>query len=210
MTTTTFGQRAIDLLESSALDYAATVDGNTIVVHDDVELGTHALATMTFLAFLRSALTQDVKVHWTAQITANNSNSSNGSSTKPAALNTAPLDTGPLHHLPPPTTIAGLPPEHLQAWRSTFRYGLCYFRRGPDFILIKDTRVADVHLTIDHPDLMATFLAACTPLRDDALTAIQREAIDILAAEQLVYRLDGLLLTLPTRMRRWPVPFSAV
>jgi hypothetical protein len=118
----------------------------------------------------------------------------------------------PLHHLPPPTTIAGIPPEQLHEWRSTYRYGLCYFCRGPDFILIKDARITNrhVHLTIDHPALTATFLAAYAPLRDSALTPPQRKAASILAAENLLYRLDGLLLTLPTRMRRWSIPFSAV
>lgn len=199
-TVSTYGRRACDLLESHAQDYSATVEGNAIVVHEDVELGANALATMTFLAFLRAALTENVEVRWNARISDNN-----GSST---------LDTTPLHHLWPPTTIAvgGLPPEPAREWRAAFKYGLCYYRRGPGFVLIKDNRVADchAHLTIDHPDLMATFLAGCTLLRDSALTPTQREAVDVLAGENLVYRVDDLLLTLPIRMRRWPVPFSAV
>jgi hypothetical protein len=195
----TFGSRACDLLDSHAQDYSATVEGNAIVVHEDVELGADALATMTFLAFLRAALTENVEVRWNARISGNGSGM---------------LDTTPLHHLWPPTTIAvgGLPPEPAGAWRAAFKYGLCYYRRGPGFILIKDTRIADcrVHLTVDHPDLMATFLAGCTLLRDSALTSTQREAVDVLAGENLVYRVADLLLTLPIRMRRWPVPFSAV
>lgn len=167
--------------------------GKPIVVHEDVELGADALATMTFIAFLRTSLTQNVEVRW------------NG-------LVRGAFDTAPLHHLWPPTTLAGVAPEQAEEWRTTFRYGLCYYRQGPSFLLVKDSRLADsqVHLTIDHPDLIDTFLAADAPLQDSALTATQREAVGVLAAETLVYRLDGLLLTLPTRMRRWPVPFSAV
>lgn len=197
----TFGSRARDLLDSHAQEYSATVEGSTIFVHEDVELGADALATMNFLSFLRTAVTQNVEVRWNARII------SSGSSAEV-------LDTAPLHHLWPPTTVAvgSHPPEEPRAWRAAFKYGLCYFRRGPDFALIKDTRIADCHvrLTIDHPDLLATFLAGCTLLRDSALTATQREAVSVLAKENLMYRLDDLLLTLPTRMRRWPIPFSAV
>ena len=203
----TFGSRACDLLDSHAQDYCATVEGNAIVVHEDVEFGADAFAAMNFIAFLRTALTEGVEVRWNARITGTSTIAATGSST-------STLDTTPLHHLWPPTTIAvaGHPPEPPRAWRAAFKYGLCYFRRGPGFILVKDNRIADrhVHLTIEHPDLMATFLAACDPMRDSALTATQREAVSVLCRENLVYRLDDLLLTLPIRMRRWPVPFSAV
>lgn len=196
----TFGSRASDLLDSHAQNYSATVEGNAIVVYDEVELGADAEATINFVAFLRAALTQDVEVRWHARIT----DTATGSG----------IDTTALHHLWPPTTVAttGLPPEEPRAWRAAFKYGLCYFRRGPGFILIKDTRIADrhVHLTVDHPDLMATFLAGCTPLRYSTLTPTQCEAVGVLARENLMYRLDDLLLTLPTHMRRWPVPFSAI
>jgi hypothetical protein len=191
---TTLSSRASDLLEGCALDYRATVEGNAIVVHDDVDLGADALATMTFIAFLQTCIAEGVEVRWSARVTS------------------GALDTAALHHLWPPTAIAGLPPEQAETWRATFRYGLCYFRRGPDFLLLKDSRNADgqVHLVIDHPDLVATFLAGCAPLHQSALTATQREAVGVLSQENLVYRLDDLLLTLPTRMRRWPMPFSSV
>lgn len=194
-TTTTFGHRASDLFDTLALNYDATAEGNTIVVHDEVELGTDALATINFIALLQTALTHDVQVRWTGVLTSSSR-----------------MDTAPLHHLYPPTTLVGLPPEHLRTWRAAFRYGLCYFRRGPDFIMVKDARLGtgDVHLTIDHPDLLATFLAACAPQRDSTLRPIQREAAAVLASENLIYRLDDLVLTLPTRIRRWPIPFSAL
>lgn len=193
--TPTFARRASDLFNTHIppLPYDSTVEGNTIVLHDEVKLGADAHATMTFIAFLQTCLAQNVEVRWTALVSGG-------------------LDTSPLHHLWPPTTIDGAPPEQLHAWRATFRYGLCYFRQGPDFILVKDARIAaaQVHLVIDHPDLLAAFLAGHTPQRHSTLTATQREAVGVLSEENLVYRLDDLLLTLPTRMRRWPVPFSAV
>lgn len=53
-------------------------------------------------------------------------------------------------------------------------------------------------------------MAGRTPLPAEQLTATQREAVRLLIAENLMYRVGDLLLTLPTHMRRWPVPFSAV
>ncbi|MFH9347768.1 DUF5825 family protein [Kitasatospora sp. NPDC017646] len=183
------GDRAADLFRRHDPGYGATVEGGTIVVPDEVDLGGDALAALGFLAFLRVALEEGVPVRWTA---------SGGGE----------LDTAPLRHLWPPSGFAGLPAD---PWEEAFRYGLCYFRRGPGFITVKDARAEhDVHLMLDHPDLVTTFLAGRTPLPVEALTATQRQAVGLLIAENLMYRLGDLLLTLPTHMRRWPVPFSAV
>jgi hypothetical protein len=188
-----FGQRASDLFNRYTMNYNACLDGDLIVVHDDVQLAADALATVTFVAFLRTCVTQGVRVRWKGRAH-------------------GPLDSAPLHHLWPPESMRGVPRHQERAWRESFRYGLCYFRQGPEFLLVKDARDAmqPVRMVIDHPDLVATFLSGTTPLRHGALSAAQREAVDVLTAENLVYRVDDLLLTLPTRMHRWPIPFSAV
>ena len=190
---TTYCRRAAELFNSRTLNYRATLQRGVIVVHEDVELGADPLATMAFIAFLRTSVAQDVEVRW-------------------SGLVRGTLDTASLHHLWPPTTLAGIPPEQGRAWREAFRYGLCHFRRGPGFVLVKDARVADgpTHFVIDDPDLTAAFLSGCAPLRDRCLTATQREAVDVLAEENLLYRLGDLLLTLPTHMHRWPIPFDSV
>ncbi|MFF9645006.1 DUF5825 family protein [Kitasatospora aureofaciens] len=184
------GDRAADLFRRHDPGYGATVEGGVIVVHDEVEVGgDDPLATLSFLRFLQVALEEGVAVRW-------------------AASGGGELDTAPLHHLWPPSRIAGLAAE---PWEEAFRYGLCYFRRGPGFITIKDARAEnDIHLTLDHPDLIATFMAGRTPLPAERLTATQREAVGLLIAENLMYRVGDVLLTLPTHMRRWPVPFSTV
>ncbi|MET8630888.1 DUF5825 family protein [Kitasatospora sp. NPDC004669] len=190
--TAVFGDRAADLIRRHDPGYGTTVERGVIVVRDEVDLGGNPLATLTFLAFLRVCLEEGVAVRWTATASGE-------------------LDTAPLHHLWPPSGIVGLPTDRRRAWRQAFRYGLCYFRRGPGFITVKDARAEHgVHLMLDHPDLIATFLAGCTPLPADPLTATQRQAVGLLTAENLMYSLGDLLLTLPTHMRRWPVPFSAV
>ncbi|MDH6139968.1 hypothetical protein P3T35_001968 [Kitasatospora sp. GP30] len=190
--TAVFGDRAADLFRRHDPGYGATVERGIIVVHDEVDLGGNPLATLTFLAFLRVCLEEGVAVRWSATACGE-------------------LDTAPLHHLWPPSGIAGLPTDRWRAWHNAFRYGLCHFRRGPGFITVKDGRAEhDVHLMLDHSDLIAAFLAGRTPLPADSLTATQRLAVDLLTAESLMYCLGDLLLTLPAHMRRWPVPFSAV
>ncbi|MFD5464650.1 DUF5825 family protein [Kitasatospora sp. NPDC127059] len=190
--TAVFGDRAAELLRRHDPGHGATVERGAILVHDEVDLGGDPGATLAFLAFLRVCLEEGVAVRWTA---------TGGSE----------LDTAPLRHLWPPSRIAGLTADRRRAWEEAFRYGLCYFRRGPGFITVKDARAErDVHLMLDHPDLIATFLAGRTPLPVDLLTETQREAAGLLSAEDLMYGLGDSLLTLPTHMRRWPVPFSAV
>lgn len=190
---TVFGQRAQDLFDSYALRYRATVSDGGIVIGEEIDLSRDAKSTMAFLVFLQAALTRGVEVRW-------------------SGLVRGEFDTASLHHLWPPATVAGLPAGKVRAWQETFRYGLCYFRAGPGFILVNDGRASDgkVRFVIDHPDLVATFLAGREPLVNGSLTAVQREAVDLLEAENLVYRIGELLLTLPARMRQWPVPCTTV
>jgi hypothetical protein len=120
------------------------------------------------------------------------------------------IDPGPLHHLPPP---AGPPGPALDRWRRAHRYGSCHFRRGPGFVQVKDCRdpaAAPVVLVADHPDLVAAFLRCLDPTPVADLGQVGREAVDLLAAERLVLVAGGLAVTLPHRMRRWPVPYNAV
>jgi hypothetical protein len=120
------------------------------------------------------------------------------------------LDFGLLHHLPPP---AGPPAPGLDRWRRAYRYGSCHFRRGPGFVQVKDARDPagpPVVLVADHPDLVATFLRCLDPTPLAALDATGRTAVDLLLAERLVLLAGGAVLTLPHRMRRWPVPYNAV
>ncbi|MEV7684964.1 RiPP maturation radical SAM C-methyltransferase [Streptomyces bungoensis] len=90
--------------------------------------------------------------------------------------------------------------------------GVLYHRRGPGFVTVMDRREPGtaVRLTLDHPALVAAFdlLAEPTPL--DALDPVQREAVRLLAAERLVRVESGRAVALPPRIRRWPVPCTAI
>jgi hypothetical protein len=188
-----YGRRAADLFTQATLGHDASVDGQTIVIHDKVELGADAMTTLAFVAFLQTCVTQAVPVCWSGRVRGE-------------------LDCAPLHHLWPPVMITGVAAQCARAWRDDFRYGLCHFRQGPDFLLVKDSRDPNhqVQLVIDHPDLISAFQVGRAPLPVADLSATQQEAVRVLTDENLVYRVGELLLTLPTRMHRWPIPFTAV
>ncbi|MEU7050867.1 DUF5825 family protein [Streptomyces eurythermus] len=159
----------------------------------DVVLGAEPLADVRFLAFLRECQSAALTVHWSGSV--------------------APgTPVGALYHLPPPTALAGALSDALAAWTRTYRYGVCYYRRGPGFVQVKDARVpgATARFILDHPCLLSVFLLCLTPCDEELLDCEQREAASLLAEENLLWNTRGQLVTLPTLMRRWPIPFMGV
>jgi hypothetical protein len=110
-----------------------------------------------------------------------------------------------LLHLPPPETGGG---EH-DRWRSAFRRGLCYYRRGPGFVQVKDVREPGRSATflLDVPEVIEVFLRC---LRPTSMTEVDPDAAKALIEERLMLRVEDQLVTLPYHMRRWPVPAMAV
>jgi len=148
--------------------------------------------TLAFLAWLRDQHTAATGVTWQATI-------------DPA------FDPAPLHHLQPPDPTGPMPAT-LARWRAAHRPALCYYRRGPGFIQVKDVRRAGAgaRFVLDHPALVATFDRCLEPTRLDTLDADHLRSARALADEHLVLVVDGWALTLPHRMRRWPVPSQVV
>ncbi|MDQ0989583.1 DUF5825 family protein [Streptomyces sp. V3I7] len=123
-------------------------------------------------------------------------------------------DTRMLHHLPPPAERPG-EQGGLAEWRSAyaaFPTGMLHHRRGPDFVTVMDRRErpTSARLTLDDPDLVATFGRVQDVTAMSELDAVQREAVDLLAAERLALVADGWVVALPTRLRRWPVPCTGI
>jgi hypothetical protein len=114
------------------------------------------------------------------------------------------LDTRLLHHLPPPP--AGVASPGAAAWRAAFRPALCYYRRGPGFISVRDLRGSGSRIIIDDEILIAVFLRAGEPVRLAEETGEERAALEFLLAENLLLASGGLAVAAPYRMRRWPVP----
>ncbi|MFF9086635.1 DUF5825 family protein [Streptomyces sp. NPDC014991] len=133
------------------------------------------------------------------------------------ATGTPSYDPALLHHLPPP---AQLPPPTARpslardqaGWREAYGHGVLYHRRGPDFVTVLDRRERGtaVRLTLDHPALVGTFLRLLEPTPVDALDPDGREALGLLVAERLVLAAGGWAVSLPPRIRRWPVPCTAI
>ncbi|MFS4091633.1 DUF5825 family protein [Streptomyces sp. AF1A] len=120
-------------------------------------------------------------------------------------------DLAVLRHLPPPEELPGGRDE-LEAWRAGYSYGALHHRRGPGFVTVLDRREPGTaaRLTLDHPDLRAAFLRLLEPTPLAALDAPGRAAADLLAAERLVLATGGWAVALPPRIRRWPVPCTAI
>jgi hypothetical protein len=109
-----------------------------------------------------------------------------------------------LWHLPPPGNAA---PDFAE-WRSVFRPGLCYYRRGPGFVQVKDVRDPEEagSFTIDEPHVLRAFLRCLRPTALTDLDALERDAAEALLDERLLLRAADQVVVLPYRMRRWPVP----
>jgi len=112
-----------------------------------------------------------------------------------------------LVHLPPPDggadPIAG---EYAAQWRRDHRYGLCTYRLGPGFVRIRDVRPGGPHLrvVIDGPWADA-FGAAVADAEGRA-----RQLLDELVEADLAVTVGASTHVLPVRLRRWPIPYTAV
>jgi hypothetical protein len=127
------------------------------------------------------------------------------------ATGTPAYDPSVLRHLPPPAEF----PSARACWGpggADHVHGGRHHRRGPDFITVLDRgeRGTAVRLTRDHPGLLGTFLRLLEPTPVAALDPVEREALTLLAAERLVLAGGGWAVTLPPRVRRWPVPCTAI
>ena len=165
---------------------------DTIVVDDPVALGGDAATTAWAVALLRECASWGLLVHWegTAQ---------------PA------FDATELHHLPPPRSLDGRSPA-LARWRENHRYGSLHFRLGPGFIHVKDVRnpVRGMRYQLSDAGTIGVFTRCLRPARLTDLSEPERAEAESLAADRLLLRVGDLLVTLPSRMRRWPVPVDAV
>lgn len=152
-------------------------------------------ATVRFIAWLRDRHSDTVDVTWRA-----------------AAIDRR-LDVTQLYHLPAPLPLrpgeeSEVESDAARRWESAHRSAMCYYRAGPGFLLVTDMRQAQsaARYVLDDPTLVATFERCLRPVRLGELDPAQTEAVEALRAERLLLHVDGWLTTLPSRMRRWPVP----
>jgi Family of unknown function (DUF5825) len=116
-------------------------------------------------------------------------------------------------HLRPPTGAANAAGRRFATrWGELFRFGLCTYRRGPDFIAVRDVRPDGERLrTVADGRWATAFETLLSTPTCPAGEAASRQLLDELFTAGLALRLGaGRHALLPFRLRRWPIPYSAV
>ncbi len=163
----------------------------------DLQLrGLHTLSsgdpenTLALVRFLREASSAGVFVRW--------------------SCDGVDIDVESLVHLPPPEAVGAESSEadSLAAWHRRYRPGLCFYRRGPRFVILKDTRCRGgaARMVLEGDDDIAAFETLHCVVDLNQLDGAALELFEVLDAEHLVLRLGGHATLLPNRMHRWPVP----
>ncbi|HEU4423660.1 MAG TPA: DUF5825 family protein [Pilimelia sp.] len=162
-------------------------------LREPVRLGERDELDLAFLRLLREAMGCTLRMTWSA-----------------AGL--PAIDPVLLCHLQPPGAVAPAAMAAGHVWRDRYGYGRCYYRRGPAFVTIRDSRdpAATARYLIDDPAAVAAFPAAEGVIDLPSAPRPVRELVAMLAGEGLAVRRGRLGLLLPVRMRHWPVPFNAV
>jgi hypothetical protein len=163
--------------------------GATVDVPEPVVLGADSAATLRFVAWLRDRFSDGLIANWQGHVI-------------------PPLTPSALYHLPPPEDGG----EDCREWRERFALGLFYYRLGPGFIQIQDIRDrgSAANFVLDEGPLTHAFLTCLTPCSLADLRGDDREAATALLEEGLLLQADDMVLTLPNRMKRWPVPAMSV
>jgi len=162
-------------------------------IHERITLdGNDLHQTASFVARLRDLHSEATDVVWYASMSAD-------------------FDVTPLVHLPPPQP-EGTSAAPLEYWLEAHRPAMCYFRVGPGFIEIRDTRQLPVsaRFVLDEPILIDTFKVCLQPRLFAELPPRGQEAARLMLDERLLLRLDDWITTLPSRMQRWPIPSQIV
>jgi hypothetical protein len=158
------------------------------------EIGAHkAETTVAFIRFLRDAASWDVRVRWNGRFSET-------------------VDPLSLVHLDPPADVDGAAGAALTQWKESHRYGLFYWRRGPDFVIVKDVRQAEepAYFLLDDPPVLSAFMMLTQPSRISTMPESLQDATEELSAERLVLRLDDWAVVLPMRVRIWPIPYAGI
>ncbi|MFC8849485.1 MULTISPECIES: DUF5825 family protein [unclassified Micromonospora] len=115
-------------------------------------------------------------------------------------------------HLHPPVELSAAADDDtddpLDAWRRSYYIDKCTFRKGPGFVQVRDRRAGRLNLlTVDDP--------AYLKVLDQVIEGAPASDVDLdiardFAAEGLVAQVGTMLVWLPYRLRRWPLPSMIV
>jgi len=157
-----------------------------------IDIGTrNPKESVDFLRFLRDCISYGLHVRWQGQIEES-------------------LSVRLLSHLTPPHQVMTLSKEPaLDLWRTYHRYGLCYWRQGPRFVLVKDTRpeIEAARFILDNPVMYGMFLELmqASTVEQCCKDSVTQEALHTLVEENLVLQLHEWVVALPYRMQYWPI-----
>ena len=118
------------------------------------------------------------------------------------SIGTLDYDPDLLCHLAPPA-LSGRT-DAIQRWQALHRPGLCYYRRGPGFLVVHDQRPVStsVELLLDGLEEVDLFLRLLVP----GPLAPGDPAGRRLRAARLLLDSDGMAVTLPYRETRLALP----
>jgi uncharacterized protein DUF5825 len=147
--------------------------------------------SLRWLRFVRDATALGMAVRWSVRVVG------------------AGVDLSAFTHLRAPELIAGGAPGDLLAAWSAAPDQAFYWRRGPGFAQVRDTRIGRGanRWIIDDVVTLEAFTRAQTPCPRSATPSA---ILDPLIAEGLVVESGDFVLTVPYRVQRWPIPYTAI
>ncbi|MEV5650997.1 DUF5825 family protein [Nocardia sp. NPDC052254] len=179
-----------DLMNPDATVAGARQAGQVVTVADPVRL--HGGADdFAVLRLLGAAMRTGVRIDWTL-------------------ASAVPHGLDDIVHLPPPVRAEGRSAERIQVqWRERHRVGLCCYRRGPDFVVLRDLRrpEASFRATLDGPHA-TRFRALTEATRVDELTGDELVLLTDLRDNGLAVIDDVRFLLWPYRVETFPIPFT--
>lgn len=145
-------------------------------------------ASLDALRFVRDCVASGIAVRWTV-------------------ADGGGIDPNVLMHLAPPDAYPGEEAK-LASWRD-FAFGVLFWRRGPNFALVRDVRPAwePSFYTLDADGTLECFERLALPR---ALGEEPPEIVESFREARLILEIAGRALALPYRIRKWPIPFMAV
>jgi len=182
------GLSASSLLKEGRIDQLRRAGLRVVTITGTVNRdGSDGADAVAALRLVRECTAQHLPVHW--------------------EMNQGSIsDLDSLSSLFPPRALQGRQP--MEPWRSKFKFDRLYWRSGPGFVQVCDTRgnTRDVY-KLRTPELIEAFKGM---LDGRPVSGSQLRHIDLLCQEKLAVIVGGWTLALPYRMRTWPIPCNTV
>ncbi|WP_157061759.1 DUF5825 family protein [Alicyclobacillus ferrooxydans] len=149
-------------------------------------------STVHAIEFLRNAMALGMRVSWRLILESD-------------------IELSNLYHITPPSSCNG-DTSVVKKWAENYHYGSFFWRKGPDFVIIKDTRDENnsSQFVIDDPETLEAFYKCLTPQQLRNIDIVDNPIIEELVSEGVILKLGDWLLTLPYRIHSWPVPYDSI